>query len=65
MAIIVSSPVAYFYMDSWLQHYPYRSPIPLSAFGLAGISILVIALFTVSYQIVKAILVNPAATLKQ
>lgn len=64
VAVIFSSPVAYYFMDKWLQSFAYRTPIHWWIFVLAGVMALVIALLTVSYQAIKAALMNPVESLK-
>jgi putative ABC transport system permease protein len=51
-------------MNRWLQNFAYRINIGLSAFILAGLIVLVIALLTVSYQAIKAARGNPVHALR-
>ena len=64
VANFLAWPVAYYAMYRWLQGFPYRTPVSWWAFLLAGMLALLIALFTVSFQAVKAALTNPAETIK-
>jgi ABC-type antimicrobial peptide transport system permease subunit len=64
IAFVIASPLAYWGMHSWLQGYPYRISVPLSAFLLAGILSLLIALLTVSSQAIRAALSNPVKSLR-
>ena len=64
LAIIVASPIAWYTMSKWLQTFAYRiemSPLILISAGLIAIAI---ALFTVSFQSIKAALMNPVKSLK-
>jgi putative ABC transport system permease protein len=63
-SIILASPIAYFGMKQWLQDFAYRIDIEWWVFVLAGVSAIVIALLTVSYQAIKAALMNPVKSLK-
>ena len=63
-AIIIASPIAWWAMSKWLQRYTYRTTVEWWVFVLAGFVALLIALFTVSYQSIKAALINPAKSLK-
>jgi putative ABC transport system permease protein len=63
-AIIIACPIAYYFMDNWLSDFAFRTNIDWWIFALAGISTLLIALFTVSYQVIKAALMNPVKSLK-
>ncbi len=64
IAILIASPVAWWVMDQWLQSFAYRISISLWVFILAGVSALVIALVTVSFQAVKAAMANPVRSLR-
>ena len=65
VAFVVAAPVAYFAMDQWwLQDFAYRIDISWPIFLLAGLSALLIAWLTVSYQSVKAALTNPVEALR-
>jgi putative ABC transport system permease protein len=64
IAILIASPVAWYGMHSWLQDFAYHTEINWWVFALAGILSIAIALFTVSFQSVKAALMNPVKSLK-
>lgn len=64
IAIVVSFPLTYYIMDSWLQQFDYRVSISSKAFIVAGLSILIITLITISYHSIKAALVNPINSLR-
>ena len=64
IASLVAFPVAWLAMNKWLQSYAYRIQISWWVFALAGISALVIALVTISFQSVKAALMNPVKNLR-
>jgi putative ABC transport system permease protein len=51
-------------MNRWLQDFAYRTDIAWWVFALAGTLAIGIALLTVSYQSVKAALVNPVTSLR-
>lgn len=61
---LIAWPVAYILMNKWLQDFAYRVDISLWLFPLSGLLVLVVALLTVSYQAIKAALVNPVKSLK-
>ena len=64
IALLIAAPVAYFFMNGWLQNYTYRTPLSLWIFVAAGASALIIALLTVSYQAVHTALKNPVKSLR-
>lgn len=65
VAIVLASPVAWYFMDKWLQDFAYRIQIHWGIFALAGLLAAGIALLTVSFQSVKAALANPVKSLKR
>ncbi len=65
IAIVVASPIAGWAMNKWLQDFAYKAPINWWwIFALSGVAAIVIALLTVSFQSVKAALMNPVRSLK-
>ncbi|GAB3895799.1 ABC transporter permease [Spirosoma agri] len=64
IAIVIASPVAWYAMNRWLQDFAYKIDIEWWMFALAGILAVCIALLTVSFQSVKAALMNPVQSLK-
>jgi putative ABC transport system permease protein len=64
IAFVLSIYPAYFIMSKWLENFAYRIDIDWWVFLLSGFVALVIALFTVSIQSVKASRLNPATTLR-
>ena len=64
IAFTVGFPVAYVLMNDWLQKFAYRINIEWQTFVIAGIAALLIALFTVSFQSVRAALMNPVKSLR-
>jgi len=64
LANLIAWPIAYFAMHRWLQNFAYRISIGVWMFVQAAFLALAIALITVSYQAVRAALVNPANSLR-
>jgi putative ABC transport system permease protein len=64
IAMIIASPVAYYFMHRWLQDYSYRINISWWMFGLAAIVVTGVALFTISYHTVRAARANPVKSLR-
>ena len=64
IALIIASPIAWYAMHTWLADFAYRTDISGWVFGLAGGLTTLIALLTVSYQSVKAALMNPVKSLR-
>lgn len=63
-AILIASPIAWYMMSRWLQGFNYRIEIEWWVFVLAGTLAVSIALITVSFQSVRAALMNPVKSLK-
>jgi len=51
-------------MNKWLQDYAYRINVSLWMMVLAGLTAIVIVLFTISFQAIKAAMVNPVKSLR-
>jgi putative ABC transport system permease protein len=64
VAFVVSAPLAWWIMDSYLQQYAYRIEIPLWILPLAGGVALLLALLIVSIQALRAARANPAQSLR-
>jgi putative ABC transport system permease protein len=64
MAVLISSPLAWYAMNKWLQDFAYRIEIQWWVFALAGGMAVVIAFITVGYQSFKAALSNPVKSLR-
>lgn len=64
IAFLVASPIAWWMMHSWLEHFAYRIEIGWWVFGITGLVSVLIAILTVSYQALKAALANPIKALR-
>jgi putative ABC transport system permease protein len=64
LAIFIASPIAWFFMNRWLQGFAYRIAISGWVFLLAGLSAIVIALATVGWQAIRAAMANPVKSLR-
>ena len=64
IAILIASPIAWYFLNSWLQDFAYRINISWWIFAVAGLSAVAIALITVSFHAIKAALRNPVRNLR-
>ncbi|MEM6700187.1 MAG: FtsX-like permease family protein, partial [Bacteroidota bacterium] len=64
LAFVIAAPIAWYAMDTWLNKFTYSITIQWWVFVLAGISVIGIALLTVSFQSLKAALANPINSLR-
>ena len=61
---IISFPLAWWIMHNWLQNYAYRTQINWWVFIMAAALAVLIAIFTISFQAIKAALANPVKSLR-
>ncbi len=61
---VIAWPAAYYFMHRWLQNFAYRINLSIWIFILSGLTALVIALLTVSFQCIKAATANPVDSLR-
>jgi putative ABC transport system permease protein len=64
ISLFIAMPLAYYFMGNWLQHYEYRSNMPWWIFASTGLGAIVVTILTVSYQSIKAALMNPAKAIR-
>ena len=64
VAILVSLPLGWFIMNKWLEDFSYRIEIGFGIFALAAFLAIMVAVITVSYQSIKAAIVNPVKSLR-
>ncbi|GAB4022646.1 ABC transporter permease [Spirosoma koreense] len=64
IAILITTPIAWYVMNRWLTDFAYKIDIEWWVFALAGGLSIVIALLTVSFQSLKAALMNPVQSLR-
>jgi len=64
IAFLVAVPITYFLMQEWLAGFAFRISISPWVFIISGAIALLVALFTVSYQTLRATMVNPVETLR-
>jgi putative ABC transport system permease protein len=64
MSLFIAAPTGYYFMNRWLQNYQYRSEISWWIFAVAGLGSVIVTLITVSFQCIKAALMNPVRSLR-
>ncbi|MCC6410736.1 MAG: ABC transporter permease [Saprospiraceae bacterium] len=65
VAIVLATPIAYYFMQQWLADFAYRIDMSWWMFALAGAAAVVVAFLTVGYQSVRAGLANPVESLRR
>ncbi|MCE6992418.1 ABC transporter permease [Dyadobacter sp. CY323] len=64
ISILIASPVAWWAVSTWLNDFAYRIEIHWWMFAAAGVLAVAVALFTISFQSIKAALTNPVKSIR-
>lgn len=64
IAVLIAFPLSWWAVNNWLSGFAYRTPIGYGIFVIAGVSIFLITIITISFQSIKAALSNPVKSLK-
>ena len=64
IGIVIAVPIAWYVMSKWLQNFAYRVEVQWWIFAVSGFLAFLVAMFTVSFQSVKAALMDPVKSLK-
>jgi putative ABC transport system permease protein len=64
IAFFIATPLAWYFMNKWLQEYAYRISISWWLFAASGLVAIVVALATISFQAIKAAVANPVDSLR-
>ena len=64
ISCIVASPIAFYFLQHWLQNYDYRITIGPWVFIAAAMAAVIITVVTISFQAIKAAIANPVKSLR-
>jgi putative ABC transport system permease protein len=64
ISCLLASPLAFYFLNNWLDKYVYRINIGPLVFVLTGVTTMVITVLTVSFQAIKTAMVNPVRSLR-
>ena len=64
IAFLIAAPLAWYFMNQWLQDYAFRIDISWWIFVVGGLTSILVALATVSYRAIRAAVVNPVDSLR-
>ena len=64
IAALIASPIAWYFMNGWLQNFAYRIKVEWWIFIIAIVIVLLMAMITVSFQAIKAAIANPVKSLR-
>ena len=64
IAVVIATPIAWYFMEQWLQDFAYRTGISWWIFALSALVAVIIALVTISFQSIRAAIANPVTSLR-
>lgn len=64
IAFVIAAPIAWWVIYKWLEDFAYRTTISWWVFGLSGITMIIIAILTLSIQTVRSAIANPVKSLR-
>lgn len=64
VSALVASPISWYMMNKWLQHFAYQATIHWSLFVVAGLAAILIAVLTISFHSLRAAMANPVKSLR-
>ena len=64
LAFVIAAPVAWYFMNGWLQDFAYRTTVPWWIFVVCGLAAVAMAMLTVGFQAVRAAIGNPVESLR-
>ena len=64
LSSVIASPVVWYVLQRWLEQYEYRTTVSWWLFPVVGLGTIILALITISFQIVKATTSNPILSLR-
>lgn len=64
ISFLIAIPLAYYFMHGWLEHYTYRTKMSWWIFAASGVGALIITIFVVSMQAIRAAVANPVKSLR-
>ncbi|KAA2240025.1 FtsX-like permease family protein [Chitinophaga agrisoli] len=64
IALVIAAPIAWYFMHRWLEGFAYQVSISWWIYVIAGLTAMIIALITVSFQAIKAAVADPVKSLR-
>ena len=64
ISLFIAMPLAYYFMHGWLQNFNYRAGLSWWVFAVTAAGAITVTILTVSYQSIKAALMNPVKSLR-
>ena len=63
-SFLIAAPIAWYFLHGWLEGFAYRIPVYWWIFATAGLTALLVALLTISFQAIKAAVTSPVKSLR-
>lgn len=63
-AFILATPLGLYLINNWLENFPYRISVDVSAVLISGLAAVLVAMFTISFQSIKAARENPVRAMR-
>jgi putative ABC transport system permease protein len=64
LSCVIASPVAFYFLQNWLQKYDYRVSIGVTVFIVSAMIAILITIITISFQAIRAAIANPVKSLR-
>jgi ABC-type antimicrobial peptide transport system permease subunit len=64
ISCVLASPIAFYFLENWLHKYDYHIKLGFGVFILSALAAILLTLFTISFQAIKAALANPVKSLR-
>ena len=64
ISCVIASPIAFYFLQNWLLKYDYRISIGVGVFVLSALMAIIITIITISFQAIKAAMMNPTKSLR-
>ncbi|WAC09908.1 ABC transporter permease [Dyadobacter pollutisoli] len=64
LSCAIASPIALYFLNDWLKKYEYHIELSWVVFAVSAVTAILITLLTVSFQAIKAALMNPVKSLR-
>jgi putative ABC transport system permease protein len=63
-AFVLATPLGLYLINTWLENFPYRISVDVSAILVSGLAAVLVAMFTISFQSIKAARENPVRAMR-
>ena len=64
IALLIAFPIGWYLVKEWLNDFEYRTTMSWDVFAIAGLAVLLLAMVTISYESIRALLTNPIKGLR-